>query len=54
VEIVKVLNDPGIREQLTKHGLSAHPTTRAELTDFMQKESTKWAQIVKERNIKPE
>jgi tripartite-type tricarboxylate transporter receptor subunit TctC len=53
-EIVKVLNDPGIREALTKHGLSAHPTTRAELADFMQKESTKWAQIVKERNIKPE
>jgi tripartite-type tricarboxylate transporter receptor subunit TctC len=53
-EIVKVLNDPGVRDALTKHGLSAHPTTRAELTDFMQKESAKWAQIVKERNIKPE
>jgi tripartite-type tricarboxylate transporter receptor subunit TctC len=53
-EIVKVLNDPGIRDALTKHGLSAHPTTRAELADFMQKESAKWAQIVKERNIKPE
>ena len=53
-EIVKVLNDPGIRDALTKHGLSAHPTTRAELTDFMQKESTKWEKIVKERNIKPE
>ncbi|TWO70696.1 tripartite tricarboxylate transporter substrate binding protein [Caenimonas sedimenti] len=53
-EIVKVLNDPAIRDALTKHGLSAHPTTRAELTDFMQKESTKWAQIVKERNVKPE
>ena len=53
-EIVKVLNDPGMRDGLTKLGLSAHPTTRAELTDFMQKESAKWAQIVKERNIKPE
>lgn len=53
-EIVKVLNDPGIREALTKHGLSAHPTTRAELADFMQKESAKWEKVVKERNIKPE
>jgi tripartite-type tricarboxylate transporter receptor subunit TctC len=34
-EIVKVLNDPSIREQLSKHGLTPHPTTRAELTDFM-------------------
>ena len=54
LEIVKVLNDAGVKEALIKHGLSAHPTTRAELTDFMQKESVKWAQIVKERNVKPE
>ncbi len=53
-ELVKVLNDAGIREALTKHGLSAHPTSRAELTEFMQKESTKWAAIVKERKITPE
>lgn len=54
VEIVKVLNDPGVRDALTKHGLSAHPTTRAELTDFMHKESVKWEKIVKDRNVKPE
>jgi len=54
VEIVKVLNDAGVRDALTKHGLSAHPTTRAELTDFMQKESVKWEKIVRERNVKPE
>ncbi len=54
VEIVKVLNDPGVRDALTKHGLSAHPTSRAELTEFMQKESVKWEKIVRERNVKPE
>ncbi|MEP6823352.1 MAG: tripartite tricarboxylate transporter substrate binding protein [Ramlibacter sp.] len=54
VEIVKVLNDPAIKEALTKQGLSGHPTTRAELADFMQKESTKWAAVVKERKITPE
>ncbi len=53
-ELVKVLNDPGIRDALTKHGLSPHPTTRAELADFMQKESTKWGKVVVERKIKPE
>lgn len=50
-ELVKVLNDPSVREQLTKHGLTPHPTTRAELTDFMQKESVKWGAIVRERRI---
>ncbi len=53
-EIVKVLNDAGVRDALTKHGLTAHPTTRAELLDFMQKESVKWEKIVRERNVKPE
>ena len=54
VEIVKVLNDPSIKEALTKHGLSGHPTTRAELTAFMQKESEKWGKIVRERKISAE
>ena len=50
-EIVKVLNDPSIREQLAKHGLTPHPTSRSELTEFMQKESAKWGAIVRERKI---
>lgn len=53
-EVVKVLNDREVREQLTKHGLTPHPTTRAELTDFMQKESAKWGAIVRERKITSE
>lgn len=54
VEIVKVLNDPGVSEALAKLGLSTNPTTRAELTAFMQKESVKWATVIKERKIQPE
>ena len=50
-EIVKVLNDREVSEALGKHGLSPHPTTRAELTEFMQKESAKWGAIVRERKI---
>jgi tripartite-type tricarboxylate transporter receptor subunit TctC len=53
-EIVKVLRDPEVRDQLTKHGLTPHPTTRAELTDFMTKESNKWGAIVRERKITSE
>ncbi len=50
-EIVKVLQDPSIREQLNKHGLTPHPTSRAELQEFMRKESAKWGQIVRDRKI---
>jgi tripartite-type tricarboxylate transporter receptor subunit TctC len=50
-EIVKVLNDPEVKESLVKHGLTPHPTTRAGLTEFMQKESNQWGTIVRERKI---
>lgn len=50
-EIVKVLNDKDVKEALDTHGLTPQPTTRAELTAFMKKESTQWAAIIKERNI---
>lgn len=38
-------------EQLNKHGISPHPTSRAELQDFMRKESAKWSQIIRDRKI---
>ena len=50
-EMVKVLNDPAIKQELNKHGLTLHPTTRAELTAFMKKEDAKWGAIVRERKI---
>ncbi|MBI5276695.1 MAG: tripartite tricarboxylate transporter substrate binding protein [Burkholderiales bacterium] len=53
-EIVKVLNDPEVKEALGKHGLTPHPTTRAELTEFMRKESEQWGKIVRERKISGE
>ncbi len=53
-EIVKVLNDPAVKEALNKHGLTPQPTTRAELTAFMKKESTQWATIIKERKLTAE
>ena len=53
-EVVKVLKDPEVRDALTRHGLTPHPTTRAELTEFMAKESAKWGAIVRERKITAE
>ncbi|MDM0116014.1 tripartite tricarboxylate transporter substrate binding protein [Variovorax sp. J22R133] len=51
LEIVKVLNDPGVKDALNRHGLTPQPTTRAELTAFMKKEDAKWSAIVRERKI---
>ncbi|MES2978765.1 MAG: tripartite tricarboxylate transporter substrate binding protein [Pseudomonadota bacterium] len=53
-QIVKVLNDPGVKEALNKHGLTPQPTSRAELTTFMKKEDVKWGAIVRERKITAE
>jgi tripartite-type tricarboxylate transporter receptor subunit TctC len=53
-EIVKVLNDASVRDALTKHGLTPHPTTRPELLEFMRKESTQWGDIVRQRKITAE
>ena len=53
-EIVKVLNDPEVRAQLNKHGLTPDPTTRQALANFMAEESATWKKVVTERNIKME
>lgn len=50
-EIVKVLNDAGVRDSLIKLGLSPHPTTRVQIADFMKGESAKWGAIVRERKL---
>jgi len=52
LEFVKVLNDPEVRAQLNKHGLTPDPTTRQALADFMAQESATWKKVVVERNIK--
>lgn len=51
MEIVKVLNDTGVKDALNKHGLTPQPTTRAELAAFMKKESAQWASTIKERKL---
>lgn len=49
-----MLGDPAVKEALDKHGLTPQPTTRAELTAFMRKESAQWAAIIKERKLTAE
>jgi tripartite-type tricarboxylate transporter receptor subunit TctC len=50
-ELVKVLNDPAVRAELVKIGLTPMPGTRQELKDYIASESDTWAKVIKERNI---
>lgn len=51
VEIVKALNDEGVKKALNDHGLTPQPTTRKELTAFIKKEYDQWGRVVKERKL---
>jgi tripartite-type tricarboxylate transporter receptor subunit TctC len=50
-ELVKVLNSPDIKDNLTRHGLTPAPGSREELARYIKAESDKWGRIVKERKI---
>jgi tripartite-type tricarboxylate transporter receptor subunit TctC len=50
-ELVKALNDPGVKSELAKHGLEPAPGTREELARYMEKESEKWGKVVRDAKI---
>jgi tripartite-type tricarboxylate transporter receptor subunit TctC len=53
-ELVKVLKDPGVAADLSKHGLEPQPGTAQELARYIESETEKWAKVVREANIKAE
>ncbi|MGI4777772.1 MAG: Bug family tripartite tricarboxylate transporter substrate binding protein [Janthinobacterium lividum] len=53
-EIVKVLNEPDVKVQLEKHGLTPMPGTRDALTRYIASESATWGKVVKDRRITAE
>jgi len=50
-ELVKILNDPGVRKALLDQGMEPAPGTRAELAAYIKREYDTWARVVKEANI---
>jgi len=53
-ELVKVLNDPAVRDELAKHGLEPQPGTPEELARYIDAETEKWGRVVRQANIKAE
>lgn len=52
--IIAALNDPMVKDNLTRQGLIIKTSTPAELVALTKAESALWARIVKEIKIKPE
>ena len=50
-ELVKILNDPGVRKALLAQGMEPAPSTRAELAAYIKREYDTWARVVKAANI---
>ncbi len=53
-ELLRVLKDPGVKEQLAKHGLEPAPGTREELAAYIRKETATWGKVVKDAKITAE
>ena len=53
-ELVKALKDPQVSAELAKHGLDPAPGTREELTAYMERESAKWGNVVRDARITTE
>ena len=50
-DMVSILKRPKVREELLSHGLTPQPSSRAELRQFIESESTRWGKLIRERNI---
>jgi tripartite-type tricarboxylate transporter receptor subunit TctC len=50
-ELVKILNDPAVREALLAQGMEPAPSTREALAATIKREYDTWARVVKEAKI---
>lgn len=51
-DIVRALNDPGVKQRLLDAGCEANPGTQAEFAKFLRAEIVKYTQVVKDANGK--
>lgn len=52
--LVKVVNDPAVKERLATLGFEAKGSTSAEFADYIKSEMTKYEDIIKAADIKPQ
>lgn len=51
-EMTKILNDAEFRNSMSKMGVDPMPSTPEQFSDFMHKETVRWAKLVKESGAK--
>ena len=53
-EIARALADPGVKQKLLAQGLEARPGTAAEFGSFIDDETRKWSELIREAGLKGE
>ena len=53
-EIARALADPGVKQKLLVQGLEAHAGTAAEFGSFIDEETRKWGELIREAGLKGE
>jgi tripartite-type tricarboxylate transporter receptor subunit TctC len=53
-EITHILQTPAAREQMLFNAAEPWPTTPAQAQDYIASETTRWAQVIRAANIKPD
>jgi tripartite-type tricarboxylate transporter receptor subunit TctC len=53
-EINRVLADPDVKQKLLVQGLEAHGGTAPEFAEFVDAETLKWSEVIREANLKGE
>ena len=53
-EIVRVLNTPEVKQRMLEAGSEAAPSTQEQFARMLRGEITKWARVIRERNIQPD
>lgn len=53
-DVAKVLEEPAVKDKLAEQGIETRPTTPQEMTKLVEKDTARWASVIKSAGIKPE
>ena len=51
-DVTKILNEPEVKEKLAEQGIETRPSTPHEMTKLIEKDSARWASVIKSAGIK--
>lgn len=51
-DVTKILNEPEVKEKLAEQGIETRPSTPQEMTKLVEKDTARWASVIKSAGIK--